>query len=362
MLSRPKFAHVVLVLWKFLQRIRFPIKPFIGISGYHQFCAGETVSDCFNASKTLASFNVFTALDYANEHAKTLSDFDHNMHVVLEAIAVAKNNRNYPFAVVKPSSLGSFELLEKKANGELISSSDKAAWEKLKNRFDSCATAAKHAGIILMIDAEESWIQPAVNELILPLVKSYNKTRVVIAITLQFYLKNTLSFYKTLVQDALTGHYLLGVKLVRGAYMEKERNRAYNLNLLSPVCDTKQETDNQYRMALKMTMRHLKIFICIIATHNEEDIAWVKANCKSNAIQLGNKNLWFSQLYGMRDFISFSLASEGANVVKYMPFGPLKQTIPYLTRRALENSAMKDQTKREREMIRMELKRRNVNV
>jgi proline dehydrogenase len=361
-LSRPKLVGAILLLWKLFHYCKIPIKPFIGFSGYYQFCAGEAVSDCFKPSKSLASFGVFTALDYANEYAQIKTDFDHNLQVILKTIDVAKNNKSYPFAVLKPSSLGSFELLEKKSSGITVSLSEEAAWEQLKARFDACAAAAMQAGIILMIDAEESWIQPAVNELILPLVKRYNKTRVVIAITLQLYLKHSIDFYKNLVHDAHANKYLLGVKLVRGAYMEKERNRAHRLNLLSPVCNTKQQTDNQYRKALQLAMYDLNDHVCIIASHNEQDITWVKSYCKANAIALGDKNLWFSQLYGMRDYLSFSLANEGANVVKYMPFGPLQQSIPYLTRRALENSAMKEQTIREREMIRKELKMRNANA
>jgi proline dehydrogenase len=212
-----------------------------------------------------------------------------------------------------------------------------------------------------MIDAEESWIQDGVDMLILPLLRKYNSHKVVVAITIQLYLKDRNILYKRLLKDAHDQGYLLGVKLVRGAYMEKERSRAAGLKISSPVCDNKYATDSQYKYALENALKNLNRHICIVATHNQLDINWVVEYCSRANISLGNPNLWFSQLYGMRDYISFSLAKQNANVFKYVPFGPLEQALPYLIRRALENSSMKSQTLQECLMLKKELKRRKIN-
>jgi proline dehydrogenase len=179
--------------------------------------------------------------------------------------------------------------------------------------------------------------------------------------TIQLYLKGRNHVYKNLLKDADENGYILGVKLVRGAYMEKERKRASALKINNPVCESKHATDEQYRDALQHALKTLDKHFCIVATHNPSDIKWVVDYYVKNNIPLHNKNLWFSQLYGMRDYISFSLAKQGANVFKYVPFGPLKQAIPYLIRRALENSAMKTQTLQECLMLKKEIQRRKFN-
>jgi proline dehydrogenase len=197
--------------------------------------------------------------------------------------------------------------------------------------------------------------------LVLPLLRKYNSDKVVVALTIQLYLKDRNVLYKSLLKDADDKGYVLGVKLVRGAYMEKERSRAAALKISSPVCDTKDQTDSQYKDALQHALKNLNSHFCIVATHNQSDINWVVDYCSQTNISLGNANLWFSQLYGMRDYISFSLAEQNANVFKYVPFGPLEQAVPYLIRRALENSEMKSQTLQECLMLKKELKKRKLN-
>lgn len=360
LLSFPLLVRVAFVFWRFITFFRFPITPFIRFTGYYQFCAGKDVATCTAITSHMASFRVKSVLDYANEHALSESDFDQNLEVILETIRVAATNDAYPFAVLKPTAIGSFSLFEKKSMGFELNNTEMSAWKRIKNRLESCAALAAQSEIVLMIDAEESWIQPGVDALILPLMKRYNKENVVLAITLQFYLKDTLSKYMTLSQNAQD--YFLGVKFVRGAYMEKERNRAKILGLDSPVCNTKMQTDKQFRQALEFALQHLKKQLCIVATHNEADIQWVKETCKQKGIPIHDNNLWFSQLYGMRDYISFSLAAKGAHVFKYVPFGPLRQSIPYLMRRAIENSSVKSQTEKERKMLKQELVSRKINA
>lgn len=360
LLSYPVLVWLALVLWKFLRYVRFPIAPFIRFTGYYQFCAGKDVASCQVATSRMAAFNVKSVLDYANEHAKKESDFEENLNVILSTIYAAANNDAYPFAVLKPTAIGAFSLYEKNSNGLEFNTAELAAWERIKKRLEACATSAANSGIVLMIDAEESWIQLGVDALVLPLMEAHNKKRVVVAITIQLYLKGAFDYFKQLTAEATT--YFLGVKLVRGAYMEKERKHAQLLGSPSPVCDTKAQTDQQYRQALVLALENLDTNLCIVATHNETDIEWVKQYVEKEIGRLQHKNLWFSQLYGMRDFISFSLAEQGANVLKYVPFGPLQQSIPYLTRRAIENSAVKVQTARELHMLKQELSRRNANA
>lgn len=360
LLSYPLLVRLSLILWKCLELVRFPISPFIHLTGYYQFCAGKDVASCNAATSRLAAFNVKSVLDYANEHAKSEADFSHNLDVILKTIHAAANNDAYPFAVLKPTALGAFSLYEKMSNGLELSNLELAAWQRIKMRLEACAALAAKSKIVLMIDAEESWIQPGVDALIFPLMKSYNKKQVVVAITLQLYLKGVFDRYKQLTSSA--ENYFLGVKLVRGAYMEKERKRAEILGIPSPVNDTKAQTDMQYRQAMALALKNINRNLCIIATHNEADIEWVKQSCNREQLVISHKNLWFSQLYGMRDYVSFSIAKQGANVFKYVPFGPLGQSIPYLTRRAIENSAMKSQTTREQYMIKQELAKRKTNV
>ena len=361
LLSRRFVVRTSLYLWHFLQHVRFPMKLLIGFTGYEQFCAGKDVASCTTVTEKLADHKVFSVLDYANEHAKSTADYEHNAAVVLETIAAAKRTSAYPFAVVKPSAIGSFELYHKKTAGHKLSPSEQLIWTVMQQRFELLANSAKQAAVVLMIDAEESWIQDGVDMLVLPLLRKYNSDKVVVALTIQLYLKDRNVLYKSLLKDADEKGYVLGVKLVRGAYMEKERSRAAALKISSPVCDTKDQTDSQYKDALQHALKNLNSHFCIVATHNQSDINWVVDYCSQTNISLGNANLWFSQLYGMRDYISFSLAEQNANVFKYVPFGPLEQAVPYLIRRALENSAMKSQTLQECLMLKKELKKRKLN-
>lgn len=362
LLARPFLVRIGLFLVRFLLQVRFPIAPFVKFTGYEQFCAGKDVLSCTRATSRLMAFRVFSVLDYANEHANTSADYEHNAHVVIETIREAKHNPAYPFAVVKPSAIGSFKLFEKKTQNKPLSAVEQKDWNMIKQRLDQLAFEAQEAGIVLMIDAEESWIQEGVDAVVLPLMRQFNKKQVVIAITIQLYLNGNDQVYQSLLKDANTHAYYLGAKLVRGAYMEIERNRAVLLNIDAPVCNTKEETDTQYRAALHAAMKALDQHLCIVATHNQLDINWVVAYCKNNKLSLASKNLWFSQLFGMRDYVSFSLAAQGANIFKYVPFGPLRQAIPYLIRRALENSAMKTQTLEECYQIKAALKRRKFSV
>lgn len=360
-LSKPFFVRFTLLMWKLFRFLHIPLDPFVRLTGYYQFCAGKNVAASDDITSKMAAFNVFSVLDYANEHGTKEAHFDHNLHVIIQTIHKAKEKKHYPFAVVKPTAIGSFDLFEKKSNYKSFNRYEKEAWEAIVNRFELLAYETKTAGIVLMIDAEESWIQPGINAIILPLMRKHNVNRVVIAVTLQLYLKNKLDLYESLLQDAKAQGYYLGVKFVRGAYMEKERERARQLGIVSPVCETKKQTDEQYRQTLSLALHALENHLSIIATHNEKDIKWAIKTCAEQGIDLTHKNLWFSQLYGMRDYISFKLAKENANVVKYVPFGPIMQAIPYLIRRALENSSMKRQTIQERVMLRQELKRRKLS-
>lgn len=360
LLSYPILVQIALLIWKFLQFVRFPISPFVRFSGYYQFCAGKDVTSCEMVTSRMDSFNVKSVLDYANEHAKSEADFTHNLEAILETIRASANNDAYPFAVLKPTAIGAFSIYEKMSNGLELNVAEIAAQKRIKTRLEACAMLSEESGIILMIDAEESWIQHGVDTLILPLMKAFNKKRVVVAITLQLYLKGFFDRYKQLTEEA--ENYFLGVKLVRGAYMEKERKRAQIHGFPSPVCDTKTQTDKQYRQALVLALKNINRNLCIVASHNEDDIEWMKQSCDGKNILLSHNNLWFSQLYGMRDYISFSLAAQGANVFKYVPFGPLRQSIPYLTRRAIENSSLKSQTNREKQMIKKELNLRKTTA
>ena len=362
LISNPIIVRLALLFWKLLRFFRIPINPLVRYAGYDQFCAGENVASCGPTLDRMLLHGVSSVLDYAHEHAQTEKDFAHNTAVILKTICAAELEKKQHFAVVKPSAIGLFSLFEDKSVNKPLTLAKQRAWESISDRFQTLTQAAQANGIVLMVDAEESWIQPAVNELLIPLLRKYNKKRVVLAVTIQLYLKDNDLHYKELLADAATHQYRLGVKLVRGAYLEKERERAHSLAIEAPVCATKAQTDSQFRKALEMGLEACHTHLCIVATHNEADVACCLTYCQENQIPVTQANLWFSQLYGMRDFISFSLAAKGANVFKYVPFGPVAQAVPYLIRRALENSSMKAQTARERSMIKEELRRRRANA
>lgn len=326
---------------------------------YKQFVGGETREECLKTIDTLAKYNVGSILDYSVEGEQSEESFEQCKNEIIKNIEFSKDKPHIPFCVFKPTGMIRFALLEKVSANASLSEKEKQEWEAAKKRvFDVCQTAYRYNQPIF-IDAEESWIQPAIDGLTDECMKTYNTEECIVFNTYQLYRTDRLQFLKDSAVKAKKEGYFLGAKLVRGAYMEKERERAEKMNYPSPIHPDKSSTDKAYNDALQFCVENIDNISICAGTHNEYSSQFLADLMEKNGIQKNDKRIYFSQLLGMSDHISFNLAREGYNVVKYVPYGPVESVLPYLIRRAQENTSVKGQTGRELSLITQELKRRN---
>jgi proline dehydrogenase len=343
-----------------------PIALNIGLKGiikstiFKQFVGGENINDCAKTIEHLGKYNIGTILDYSVEGKESESDFDACCNETLETIKRANNDKNIPFCVFKVTGLARFALLEKVSANLALSSEETEEWNRVKNRVRSIAQASYHASQPLFIDAEESWIQPAIDELADYNMAEFNKEKAIVYNTYQLYRKDRLDFLKISFEKAQLGNYFIGAKLVRGAYMEKERARAKEMNYPSPIQNTKEDTDRDYDLAVEFCMQHINRFGLCAGTHNEHSSLRLVKSIEQKNIAKNDKRVYFSQLLGMSDHISYNLSIDGFNVAKYVPYGPVKEVLPYLIRRAQENTSVKGQTGRELSLIIKEKQRRKL--
>jgi len=335
-----------------------PIKPFIKPTIFKQFCGGEDIHECLATVESLGKHNVGSILDYSVEGMTTDADFNKTANEIIATIDQAKTNRHISFAVFKPTGIGSINLYEKVGAKATLSVVEQEAWKKIETRFDNICKKAHDNNVQLLIDAEETWMQQAADDLAHRMMEKYNKEKAIVFNTAQLYRKDRLDYIKAACKDAQDKKYFLGLKLVRGAYMEKERERASKMGYPSPINDTKADTDKLYDAALEFCVTHLNIISVCAGSHNETSANLLAGLMKKNNIPNNHSHIWFSQLLGMSDHISFNLASEGYNVAKYVPYGPVKNVLPYLIRRAQENTSVKGQTGRELSLIIKEKQRR----
>jgi proline dehydrogenase len=361
MVSNPSFVSIGKSLTTFAINMHLPIKGMIKATIFKQFCGGENIEECDRAIQELGKFNIGTILDYSVEGKETEKDFDACTTETIATIAKAKNDKHIPFCVFKVTGLARFEILEKVTAKQALTSEEQKEFERIEHRVNSICKAAHDAGIPIFIDAEESWIQTAIDDLANVMMQLYNIQQPIVYNTFQLYRKDRLAYLKKSLELANAGNYYLGAKLVRGAYMEKERARAIEKNYPSPIQDSKEETDKDYDAALIFCSENVsKIAICA-GTHNENSSMKLAELMKEKNIEAHNPNIYFSQLLGMSDHISFNLANEGYNVAKYVPYGPVNEVLPYLIRRAQENTSVKGQTGRELSLIMKEKERRKSN-
>tara|TARA_B100000475_G_scaffold195213_1_gene171507 strand:- start:41 stop:1213 length:1173 start_codon:yes stop_codon:yes gene_type:complete len=342
---------------KILLKINFPLDMIFKKTVYSQFCGGLNIEDCKVVIKNLKNNNVYSILDYSVEGSKSENDFDNSLEKCLNILLECSNNKLSQFIVFKPSAVGRFSLYEKVSSKILLKSHEINEWSRIEARFLKICSLANKYNIMVLIDAEESWIQPAIDELVLKMMKTYNTKKAIVFNTIQAYRKDRYDYLNKLHKD-LNGSIKIGVKLVRGAYMEKERKRAKKYNYLSPICIDKSSTDEVFNKSLEYTIQNIDDFGLFIGSHNEFSNRLAVDYMKLNNINKNDKRIWFSQLYGMSDNISFVLAKNGYNVAKYLPFGPVSEVMPYLMRRLDENSSISSQTNRELKLISEELKRR----
>jgi len=358
MVANPTFVSIGKSLTNFAISMHLPIKGIIKATIFKQFCGGETIEECSIAIKELGKYNVGTILDYSVEGKETEQDFDACMNETIQTVRKAKNDPHIPFSVFKVTGLARFAILEKVSAKIALSAEEHLEYERIKNRVNAICKAAHDAGVPIFIDAEESWIQEAIDMMTNQMMEMYNKEKAIVYNTFQLYRKDRLSYLKHSFDLAQKSNYFLGAKLVRGAYMEKERNRAAEKNYASPIQDTKEDTDRDYDAAIEFCTDNIsKIAICA-GTHNENSSMKLAELMQKKNIAADNKHIYFSQLLGMSDHISFNLANAKYNVAKYVPYGPVNEVLPYLIRRAQENTSVKGQTGRELSLIIKEKERR----
>jgi proline dehydrogenase len=303
---------------------------------------------------------VYSILDYSVEGKQNESQFEFITNKTIDLIDFAVNNKSVPFSVFKPTAVGRFEIYRKVSQSEKLEDFELEEWNKIKKRFDRIFNHAKKNNIPVLVDAEESWIQTSVDDLLLDFMKKYNKKNPIIYNTLQAYRWDRYDYLVKLHEKAKNENFIIGIKLVRGAYMEKERAHANDKGYISPICKTKLETDKNFDNCLTFMMDNLDYFRLYIGTHNEKSTLHALKLLSLKGISNNNSKIWFGQLFGMSDHISFNLANSKYNVSKYLPFGPVRDVMPYLIRRAEENTSVAGQTNRELELIKSEMKRRSI--
>ena len=321
-----------------------------------QFCGGENEDDCKKIINDLNARHVYSILDYSVEGLENEVSFDETVSRTINLIKLNTNN-NFPFIVFKPTGIGRFDLYDKISSNTNLSDKENIEWSKVKFRYDAICNAALANNVSVLIDAEESWIQSSIDEIYENLILKYNSKKAIVYNTVQSYRIDRLEYIEKLYHSFSTSDVHIGIKLVRGAYMEKERERSKVFNYLDPIHKTKKDTDESFNNCMTFMFKNVQLFSVFIGSHNEESnyLALELIN-KCNIIK---DKVWFSQLYGMSDHITYNLSNQGYNVAKYLPFGPFKGVIPYLFRRAEENTAVEGQTSRELFLYAKEIKRRN---
>jgi proline dehydrogenase len=360
-LGNPKLTKIGVALTNFAFKIRLPIEGIIKKTLYQQFVGGETLEEASNSAKKIFEHGVGVILDYGVEGKTTEEEFDKSAKEFIEAIEFAAGKKHIPFVSIKVTGFARFELLEKLDAGALLNNDETAEFDKVRNRLKLICDAASKANVMILIDAEETWIQDPVDSLALEMMAIYNAQQILIFNTYQMYRHDRLEFLYLTHEKSKTSKFILGAKLVRGAYMEKEQARAEEKNYPNPIQPSKEQCDKDYDMAVNYCLENNDNIAVFIGTHN--DLSCLKA-CEIMQIKNipnYNKHVYFSQLYGMSDNISFNLAHSGYNISKYLPYGPVKDVVPYLMRRAQENTSVAGQTGRELKLINTELKRRKLN-
>jgi proline dehydrogenase len=345
---------------RFALSIGLPVESIIKRTIYEQFCGGETIEESQATIEQLGRAGIGTILDYAVEGKTTEKEFDETKAEIIRTVERAKGDPNIPFSVFKVSGIAPLGTLEKMSSKKRLDAKGQSKCEHIHSRVEEICGFAASIGQPVFIDAEESWVQDAIDRLATEMMEKYNRGRVIIYNTVQLYRKDRLQFLRDSRRRASKDGYLYGVKLVRGAYMEKERERASELGYESPIHPDKESTDADYNAAVEYCLKHLDEVSFVSGTHNEESTRLMAQKMYDDGIAVNHPHAHFSQLYGMSDNLSYVLAKNGYNVSKYVPYGPVRDAVPYLTRRAEENTSVAGQVNRELKLIYREMKRRGI--
>ena len=358
MIDNQPLVRIGTAVTNFALKANLPVEGLIRATVFDHFCGGINEVDCLSVVDKLYTKGVSSVLDYSVEGKEEEDQFDAALKMTLKTIDFAKERMAIPFAVFKPTGFGRFELYEKIGAKESLTLSEKEEWSRVVNRFDLVCSEAHKKNVALLIDGEESWMQDAADDLVTQMMQKYNREKCIVFNTLQLYRWDRLDYLKKLHVTAKSEGFFIGMKLVRGAYMEKEMARAIEKGYPSPICETKEATDINYDQTVIYMADHLDQMSIFAGTHNELSTYRLMDLMNEKGIKTNDDRIWFGQLYGMSDNISYNLSENGYNVAKYLPFGPVKDVMPYLIRRAEENTSVAGQTSRELSMIKTERKRR----
>ncbi|MGY8952859.1 MAG: proline dehydrogenase family protein [Flavobacteriales bacterium] len=339
-------------------KINLPISWVVKLTIFKQFCGGTSITDSEATYKLLSANGIEAILDYSVEGQEEEKSFDHVKNELIRLIENAKAHSKVPTTCLKITGLARFGLLQKVSENKELTQAEKLEYSKVIERLNSVCEKAHEIDVKIYIDAEESWVQVAIDRLAEVMIKKYNGEKAIVYTTLQLCRRDKLSYLKDLIKRAKTENFILGVKLVRGAYVEKENERAIKLNYTSPIQPNKDATDRDYNLALTEVVENISVVELCAGSHNEESAAHLVALLEKNNYDINHTHIFFSQLYGMSDNISFNLAKSGYNVSKYLPYGPVKDTLPYLIRRARENTSVAGQMGKELQLINQEIERR----
>ena len=342
----------------FALKTHLPVERLIRATVFDHFCGGVNELDCLSVVDEMYTKGVSSVLDYSVEGKEEEEQFDAALSMTLKTIEFAKERKAIPFAVFKPTGLGRLDLYEKVGEKKPLTLEEQNEWNKVKERFELVCKTAHDKDVALLIDSEESWMQDAADDLVTEMMQKYNKEKAIVFNTLQLYRWDRLAYLKQLHEQAKTEGFYIGMKLVRGAYMEKENERAIERGYPTPICESKEATDVNYDKTVAYMMEHLDNMSIFAGTHNELSSYKLIDLMAKKGIAKNDNRIWFGQLYGMSDNISYNLAAHGYNVAKYLPFGPVRDVMPYLIRRAEENTSVAGQTSRELNLLKVERKRR----
>lgn len=346
------------MLTKVALALHLPVKGIVKATIFRQFCGGETIDESLVAARRLAEKGVGTILDYSVEGEDDQGAMNETAEEILRTIAAAKGDPNVPFSVFKPSGVVRTDVLEKVSAGEQLNNEEAAAWQRGRRRVERICQAAHAADVPVLVDAEESWYQAALDTLVTEMMERFNTRRAVVYNTAQMYRHDRLAFLREQLELAKAKGYHVGMKLVRGAYMEKERERAAEKGYPDPIGANKAAVDPDYDDALRFCVAHIDRMAVLNGTHNEASTLLLAKLMHEAGLAKDDPRIHFGQLLGMSDHISFNMAGAGYNVVKYVPYGPVRKVLPYLIRRAEENTSTRGQTGRELSLIIAERKRR----
>ena len=358
MIANEPLVRIGTAVTNFALKAHLPVEGLIRATVFDHFCGGTTEDDCLSVVDKMYTKGVSSVLDYSVEGKEEEDQFDAALKMTLKTIEFAKERQAIPFAVFKPTGIGGFDLYVKVGEKKTLTDNEQIEWNKVLERFDTICKMAHDKDVALLIDAEESWMQDASDEIVMQMMRKYNKDKVIVFNTLQMYRWDRLNYLKNLHEVAKTEGFYIGMKLVRGAYMEKENKRAEEKGYKSPICSSKQATDENYDASVIYMLDHLDKMSIFAGTHNEDSSYMLMNLMIERGIASNDYRIWFGQLYGMSDNISYNLSKSGYNVAKYLPFGPVRDVMPYLIRRAEENTSVAGQTSRELNLLKAEKERR----